>query len=446
LTMSGDKVYSNRLNQGLIDFLDARFGKPMTDEVLSRINLDRLTVSDPSGFATAEVTHALTMAAMEVTGEKRITYLIARDLPKSLGMVGGFILGITSPQIFMKTLGQIEGRMALKTINKTTKVGRNRWRVDITFKDGFQDEYYVCENRIGCYEVGPLFFGLPYAKVEHPQCFHRREGHCVYYIDFPEYGFLWYKRAAQFLFAAVLIASGISMNADFRHLFPALPGALMIAGLLCFSYYKHLGSKKSLEWSLMLNEGLTRQNQRLEKMISKVEVLQSLTTALVESADAREACSALVHGLVHRMRFGSSQIWLLDGEGNLACVAAEGYSPATMDIIKAAKFKLGEEWDNPHGLLVQTLENRKTIIVNEMEDILPRVTAKTRDFLTALKLSSFIMTPLFHADTPLGILAGENHQGEKIESQDQLIFQSLAHVLSATIVKSGPMLRDNPSG
>jgi hypothetical protein len=361
-------------------------------------------------------------------------------------MVGGFILGITSPQVFMKTLGQIEGRLARKTINKTTKVGRNRWRVDITFKDGFQDEYYVCENRIGCYEVGPLFFGLPYAKVEHPQCFHRREGHCIYYINFPEYGFLWYKRAAQFLVTAALIASGITMKADFNHLFPALPGALMVAGLLCFSYYKHLGSKKSLEWSLMSNEGLTQQNQRLEKMNSKVEILQSLTSALVATADAREACSAIVHGLVHRMHFGSSQIWLFDGEGNLTCFAAEGYSPATMEIIKSAKFRLGEDWDNPYGLLVQTLENGKTIIVNDMEDILPRVSAKTRDFLTALKLSSFIMTPLFHAKSPLGILAGENHRGEKIESQDQLIFQSLAHMLSAAIVKSESMHRDNPAG
>jgi hypothetical protein len=435
--MTEEKVYSNVLTRGVIEFLDKKFGKTMTDEVLRRINLDRLTIMDPSGYTTGVASHALATAGMELTGEKRLLYQMGRNLPNSLGVVGGFIIGITSPHMFMKVLTGLEGRIALKTINKTIHLGGNRYRVEITFKDGFLEKPYVCENRIGCYESTPLFFGLPYAKVDHPQCVHRNEGNCIYYVEFPDYGFLWFKRAAQVGVVASIAVASVQLLTGSRSDFPVLPGSILMAALVFFSLYKHFSAKKALAWSLLANEGLIQQNQLLETTHSRVTTLQRLTARLVETGDAGQACALAVKSLVREMHFGSSQIWLLDADREfLSCAAADGYSPETTALIMASKFNYREDLDTVHGLLAQTLEQRKTIIANDVGEVLPRVSPKARAFLESLKLSSFIMTPLFHGDQPLGILAGEYHRGEKIESLDKLLFQSLGHILAGTLIKS----------
>lgn len=430
----GDKVFSNKLFVGYIEFMDKKLGKVMTDQVPARINLDRLTLSDLNAYTSDEVSHAITMAAIELTGEKKLSYLVGRNLPNSIGRVAGFIAGVTSPAFFMKGAGEIEGRLALKTINKTTQIGKNRFKVEITYKDGFMARDYICDNRIGCFESVPLFFGLPYAKVEHPQCVHRNEGNCIYFVQFPDSHFLVYKRIAQGLFLASLAAAGFAFSVRTGPGFNLAPMALVPGAFAFYSLYKHQSAKKSLEWSLLNNESMVKQNLLLDALNTKLTSLQKLTAKLVESPDAGEACGIAVQGLIREMRFGSSQVWLLDEDGEyIRCEKAEGYSGEIRPIIMNARFKYKDNWNNPHGLLVQTMLQGKTVIANDMQEVLPRLTEQAREFLSALKLSSFIMTPLIHDGKPLGILAGEHHNGEKIEIHDQMIFQSLSLVLTGVL-------------
>jgi hypothetical protein len=432
-----EKIYSNKLNKGIIDFIDEKFGSAVTDEIFKRINLDRLALTDPNGFVSDEVTHALTTTAMELTGEKRITYLAGRNMPKTLGKLGGFMVGITSPTFFMKSLGEIEPRLALKTINSTRQVGRGRYRIEITYKDGFMAKPYTCDNRIGCYESVPLFFGLPYAKVEHPQCAHRKEGNCVYYVQFPEFSFLAFKRIALLLFVACFALVPVGILAGPAKAFLAVSVALLVAGLSCLSLYKHLSAKKALEWALIGNEVLVEQNRMLETMNHKLALLAEMNGTLSEIGTIEEASRHVVEGLVKRFGFGSSQIWLLDEDSEfLGCAAAHGYTPEILEGIKQTRFRLGENWDNPHGLLVQTMKEGKTVVANDMGEVLPRLSESARSFLEFLKISSLIMTPLSHGGRTLGILAGEYHRGEKVVSQDRLIFQSIAHVLGSVLIKA----------
>ena len=435
--MSAEKIYSNRLNKGIIDFIDERFGTAVTDEIFKRINLDRLALSDPDGFVSDEVTHALTTTAMELTGERRITYLAGRNMPKTLGKVGGFMVGITSPTFFMKSLGEIEGRLALKTINTTKQVGRGRYRIEITYKDGFMAKPYTCENRIGCYESAPLFFGLPYAKVEHPQCAHRNEGNCVYYVQFPEFRFLAFKRLALVLLLGGIVLGAMGILASPSTVLLPISVAFLIGGLASLALYKHFSAAKALEWSLIGNEALVEQNRKLETMNHKLALLHGMNGALSEIGAIEDACRHVVEGLVKQFGFGSSQIWLLDKDSEfLFCAAAHGYSRDVLEGIERTRFRLGENWDNPHGLLVQTMKVGKTIVANDMEEVLPRLSEPARNFLESLKITSLIMTPLSHGGRSLGILAGEYHRGEKLESQDQMIFQSIAHVLGSVLIKA----------
>ena len=433
-----ENVYSNKLIFSFVRFLEQRTGKTKTAEILEKAGIDRLKLSDLSGFQSAEEADRLTRTAMEMTGERDLTYFAGRNFPKDLGKVGGFIAGATSPSFIMKTLGSIEGRLALKTINKTRKISRNKYQVDIRFKDGFKEQDYVCRNRIGMYESVPLFFDLPYAKVDHPECAFRGGDHCIYEIQFPEFNFSFLNRIFQALVAVAMVLGILWLRHPGASAYLVAGLITACAGFMILARYRTLSAKQSLEWSLIANEGLAKQNEQLEDNNLQINSLQDLTTLLLNSTRIQQICDKVVFMLVDQFQFGSSQIWLLDDKGEyLSCSKALGYSENLLAFISNTKFRMGENWDNPYGLLVQTLEKKQTLLINDPEAIFARVTPRTREFLQALNISSFIMTPLIHGDKPLGILAAEYHKGEKMHNQDKLLFQSISNIVTNAMVKAG---------
>jgi GAF domain-containing protein len=197
-------------------------------------------------------------------------------------------------------------------------------------------------------------------------------------------------------------------------------------------------AKKALEWSLLANESVMRQNGILDSLNAKLQAMYKVASKLTAMTGEADPCGQAVQSLVKEMGFGSAQVWLLDPGGReFHCADAAGYPEAQRNFIMSARFRLQDGADNPHGLLIQAMEQRQTLIVNDMQDVLPRVSPRVRDFMTALNISSFIMTPLIDGDRLIGILAGEYHRGEQIESNDRIIFQSLAQVLTATLGRIG---------
>src|SRR3954468_2413436 len=131
----GEKLYSNRLKVGYLKLMDERAGKAATDAALARYGLDRLKLTDMSGFVDADENDRIMRAAREVTGEEDIGYVVGRNMTRSVGNMQGFIMGITSPSMLMRTFGKIESSLALKTIASIKQIGPDTFQSDITFRD-----------------------------------------------------------------------------------------------------------------------------------------------------------------------------------------------------------------------------------------------------------------------------------------------------------------------
>jgi signal transduction histidine kinase len=432
---SHDAVYSHRLMGTYLVFLDERLGLGATDALLERVGTDRLKLSDLNGFMTQAQNDAFIFEVIKATGEPDFTYIAGRQYPKNVGRLLGFVAGVTSPQFLMKSFGQIEERVALKTINRTERVGYNKFKVDITFRDGFKEREFVCRNRIGMYESMPLFFGLPYAHVEHPQCAFRGDGHCVYTVQFPDTGYSLLPRLFQISCVAGL-AMALVGTLRAPH-WPWLAAALATfsAGLICYSVYRGISAEKALEWSVLSNDALANQNRALESMNLQIHSLQELTILLNSSTRVQELCEKTVSQLVSAFQFGSSQIWLVDPARNeLCCRAALGYGLERTASLASATFDLADHPSARYGLLAQALLERKTIIVNEPENAHASLPPHARELLESRELSSLIITPLVHDGKPLGLLAAEYHHGQKLEHKDRLFFQSLSNSVANALV------------
>lgn len=435
--VSHDAVYSNRLMGTHLVLLDEKLGPQGTDALLERIGTDRLRILDLNGFISQVQSDTLMMEAMKATGEPDFAYITGREYPKNVGRLLGFIAGVTSPQFLMKSFGQVEERLALKTINRTERVGHNKFKVDITFRDGFQEKPYVCRNRVGMYESMPLFFGLPYAQVEHPECAFRGDDHCVYTVQFPDTGYSLLPRLFQ-ISCVVSIALAIAGLLRAPH-WPWLAAALttLSVGLVCYSVYRGQSAKKALEWSVLSNDALVSQNRTLASMNTQIHSLQELTILLNSSTRVQELCEQTVSQLVRAFRFGSSQIWLHDSARNeLCCRAALGYGLERTVALTSATLPLDDREGAGPGLLAQALAEQKTLIVNDPASELATLPPHARELLKGHGLSSLIVTPLVHDGKPLGLLAAEHHQGQKLEHKDRLFFQSLSNSVASALVKA----------
>ncbi|MEP7051332.1 MAG: GAF domain-containing sensor histidine kinase [Pseudomonadota bacterium] len=432
---SHDAVYSNRIMATYLAFLDQRLGCDGTDALLARVGTDRIKLSDINGFMTQTDNDALMYEMMKVTGEPDVAYIAGREYPKHVGRMLGFIAGVTSPQFLMKSFGQIEERLARKTINRTEQIGYNKFKVDITLRDGFKERDFVCRNRIGMYESMPLFFGLPYAHVEHAECAFRGDDHCVYTVQFPDTGYGLLLRLFQISGVAALVLA--LLGALRAPHWPWLAAALttLSAGLICYSAYRGISAKKALEWSVLSNEALVNQNRSLESMNMQIHSLQELTLLLNGSTRVQELCERTVSQLVSAFKFGSSQIWLVNPARNeLRCRAAVGYGVERTATVASAAFDLGDPQRTGYGLFAQALVDQKTLIINEPESALGSLSPHARELLESHELSSLIITPLVHDGKSLGILAAEYHQGQKFEHKDRVLFQSLSNSVANALV------------
>lgn len=437
MNAANEGVYSNRLMGTHLAYLDEKLGPDATDALLARVGTDRLKLADINGFMSQAQNEAFCLEAIKATGEPDFLYITGREYPKRVGRLLGFVAGVTSPQFLMRSFGQVEERLALKTINRTERIGHNKFKVDITFRDGFKERDFVCRNRIGMYESMPLFFGLPYAHVEHPQCAFRGDDHCVYTIQFPDTGYSLLPRLFQVsaVAALVLVLVGTLRAPHWPWLVAAL--TTFCAGLICYAVYRGISAKKALEWSVLSNEALVNQNRALESMNLQIQSLQELTILLNGSTRVQELCERTVNQLVSAFKFGSSQIWLVDPDRNeLCCRAALGYGLERGAALASATFGLGDHGRNDYGLLTRALVEQQTVIINEPASARATLPPHARELLESHELSSLIIAPLVHDGKALGLLAAEYHHGQKLEHKDRLLFQSLSNSVANALVKA----------
>jgi signal transduction histidine kinase len=431
-----EKVYSNRIWITYLIYIEKHHGKHVLDAILAEAGTDRLELSDSGGFQSKEFSNRISLAAIKHTGIEDISYRVGRSFIESVGRVGGTMLGLTSPYLCMKLLAQVEGRLALKTMVLSEPDGKNRHRIRVSFRDGFQETVYACQNRIGSYEAIPRVFGLPYAEVEHPRCAFNGGDCCEYRVTLPEYGFLLFKKAALFLGILGVTVGGMILSGLMRASLDWIAYALLFGGLAAYAEFKHQQAASSLEWTLLANDSLTAQNTELEKNNTQVRAVQELTLALGRALRMQAICDLVVTTLVKDFKYGSSQIWILNGNGiELAFRAADGY-PSGLDARIRSPDPRARGEANPYGLLAEVLQRGKTLVVNDLEDGMADMGAPAKQFYLSLDPSSFMVTPLFQGDAPIGVMTVEHSNGKRLDQKDKLFFQSIANVAAGALVKA----------
>jgi len=232
---------SKRIVRPVIRYLDGAYGPKTTEKILADIGYDRLYFDDLDGFMPQKITERLKNAAIKHTGDPEFSYHMGRNLVKYANkMEILFTATFASPVILFQNLGKLEQRLVRTTQVDTKQVGKNQFIFTISHKEGYKEPASACRNRQGIYEAGPTPFGLPFARVEHPECALRGDPHCVYKVTIPEYRFYWLRKLALLLGGVSL--AGVLVSLSMQNLM-GLAGWGGIANLSLFFYLLFMRKK-----------------------------------------------------------------------------------------------------------------------------------------------------------------------------------------------------------
>ena len=428
---------SKRIVRPVIRYIDGAYGHNITQKILDEIGLTRLYFDDLDGYMPQEITEKLKNAAIKHTGDPEFSYHMGRNLVKYANkMEILFTATFASPVIMFQNMEKLEQRLVKTTKVDSKRVGKNRFILTISHPEGYQEPASACRNRQGIYEAAPTPFGLPFARVEHPQCSFQGDPHCVYDVTIPEYRFHWLRKIALFLGGVCLIGGLFSLLLKNIIALVAWGG---IANLSLFLYllFMRKNAYQTLKWGREANQTLQEHIDGLKEENIRTEFLYNLTIELNRYVKTNSICAKVVETLVRDFNYGSCQIWLIEEHDKLTCAAASGYDDTTCAVIGDINYSLAQELNRPESIFVKVLQRKDTLLIKDAKKESPNYSNLSREFLTLLNCSSAILVPLVDKDSAIGMLVAFNRSEEQISYTDHVLFEATALIVSNSLVKAG---------
>jgi C4-dicarboxylate-specific signal transduction histidine kinase len=428
---------SKRIVRPVIRYIDGAYGPEITEKILNEIGQTRVFFDDLDGFMPQETTEILKNAAIKHTGDPEFSYHMGRNLVKYANkMEILFTATFASPMIMFQNMEKLEQRLVKTTKVDSKRVSKNRFILTISHTEGYKEPVSACRNRQGIYEAAPTPFGLPFARVEHPQCAFRGDPHCVYDVTIPEYRFHWLRKIA-LLLGGVCFIGGI-----FSLLIENMVGLVAWGGVANLSLFLYLlfmrkNAHQTLEWGQEANQTLEEHIDSLEEENTRTEFLYNLVIELNRHVKTKSICAKVVEILVRDFNYEFCQIWLIEEYDKLTCTAASGYDDTSCAVMGDFNYSLAQEMNLPESIFVKVLQSKDTLLIKDVKKESPNYSNHSREFLSLLNSSAAIIVPLVDKDRAIGMLVGFNQSEEQIGYTDHVFFEATALIVSNSLVKAG---------
>ena len=420
--------------QPVLRYLDDVYGPEVTDTILKEIQLDRLYFDDLNAYMPLEFTELLFQSAITHTGDKDFPYTMGRNIIKYLPRLQSMLLlAFASPSLIFKNMGKVEQKIVSTTCVKTSRISPSKFLMKVSFKDNYREPQSACRNRHGTYEAIPTYFGLPFARVEHPRCAFRGDKHCEYIVTIPESQPLMFFKAA----LGSLVLSGMFFG---FHLltklfyFEVFSLISLPTALLFYLSFIHQSFQQKKKWLNDGNELLNRSSEELNQEIIRTRYLQNLVISLNKELSVNEICQRVGRTLIEDFSYDSSQIWLTQGD-SFYCAGAYGYKPDVLESIKKTNYTISEGMSHPQGFIVKVLRDKNTLLINDFKSETLDFTSQSQTLFASIDASSVIIIPLSENGVAFGMLVGINKE-KKVTYTDKILFEALTNIVSNSLFKA----------
>ena len=417
----GEPLYSSRIINTYIEFLEKFYPGVDVDSVLKRAGITRHEVEDPGHWFTQHETDSFHQSLVAATGNPGIAREAGRYTTSTdrLGAAKQYALGsIGLASIYMKTgkLAQALSRGARMT---TRKLRSNKVEIISRPTAGTVEKPYQCDNRIGTLEGLAKLVTSKYAEVEHPACIHKGDNCCRYILSWEKTAALIWKRISHFsplcaLMTCLAAFPFISLQAllalGLSSLVVSMASFLIAASLEKRDLVKTIETQGNAAKDLLDEMNLRHANALL---------IQETGQAISKILNVDRAMNTVVAMVKKHLHFDRGMILLADeNKRRLNFISGFGYTADQQKILVETAFHLDKPESKGH--FVRSFREQKPFLVRNVSDVKADLSPRSREFVRQMGVQSFICVPIIFEEESLGVLVVENNRSRNNLAQSEI--------------------------
>jgi PAS domain S-box-containing protein len=402
-------LYNSRMAKNYLDYLEKHHPDVNLDSVLDYAGMTRYEAEDPAHWFNQRQMDDFHEILVQKTGDPNISSAAGRYSASGggFGAAKQLMIGLVSPVTGYLLTEKYYPLFVRGADVKARKVGPITVEIVTKPKTGVDEKPYQCENRTGTFEAFAKLFTDKFAKVDHPECFHKGDNHCRYLITWEKTAALVWKRIRNY----VLLIGGLSALILFWVLpLPAWGIALLALALLStgVSYYAEYLEKKELTQTVEAQKS-TSENQILESNIryNNASLIQEIGQVTSKILAIDDLLKSVVSVMEKRLDFDRGMIMLANKEKTqLYYTAGYGHTAEQEKFLGQLSFNL----NNPEskGLFIRAMKETKPLLVNDIDEIKDTLSPRSLEFAKRMGGKSLICVPIIYEREALGILAVDN--------------------------------------
>jgi len=415
-------LYNSRVIITFLEYLNKKRPDVDIEGLLKESGISSYELEDEGHWLTQQQVDRFHDALMERTNDSSIFREAGRymTLSKSTKAIRQFILAFLSPIQAYFTLGKIASYLNRGTTFHIKKLRRNAVEIVATQNEGVHEQPYQCENRMGSLETVAQIFTGKLPTMEHPACIHRGDSNCQYIVSWQEPKYLKWRRAQNYVTIFFLISIAISSILLSSVKFAAtltLPAVAIITGIAFYSQY--LEKKDIYERTERQGDAAKRLLDQITISYNNALLVQEIGQAVSNILDVDSLLKFVMETLQKRLNFDRGMIMLVSPDRKkLVYASGYGSSPDVEAVLNETQFHLDKP--DSKGPFVVAFREQRPIYVSDIKEIKKDISERSRNFVEALAVSSFICVPIIYEGKSEGVLAVDNYRSHRSHNQSEV--------------------------
>lgn len=433
-----EQQLNSRLVRPLLRFYEQQFGGAALRQLLEGLGTTREVLEDPDRWVSAALMLRLNRAMVEATGDVLVIYQAGRALAKP-GMLGPervFMRNLGTPRFVYAQFTAITARYSRITRWEMTSLGPGLLRATFLRDASAEDDILFCGNRRGVLEAVPELFGLPPARVAHPECMHAGDQRCVYEVSWVEH-LMWSRQILVAAAGLALAAVGAWwFGASAAAIGLSLAGAgLGMAGIAGDALRARRVSGDSAALTSLQTDELRDLLERNTRRVTELQALQRVVDATRTVLDEEELIGNVLEQLTSALEYDRALLLRVDaGRGTLGAGRSQGFGDqaALVEGLDLALDPAGTD-DRLFGHIVA---QGAPVLITDIEGYCRELLPKNRALLEALHTSAFVAAPIEGRGAPLGLLVVDRRRsaaGGTLSLRDRDLLQAVAAAVGAAL-------------
>lgn len=394
-------------------------------------------IDDPAHWFSQEQVDCFYSVIVKRTGDKHIAREAGRYASfEGLGATKQYLLGFMNPAAIYLLTDKLYLLLSKAADVTSKKTGHNKVELISKPRAGVKEKPYQCENRTGFFEAVTELFTGQYAKIDHPECFHKGDPHCRYVITWQRSKLYLWKQIRNYFTPFCLLACGL-LFFFIPHTFwtiVTLVGAFILA--LLFYKCEKLENKSLLK--TIEDQKETAQDHLRESDIryNNSLIIQEIGQAAARNLDVDMIVKTVTEVMERRLDFDRGMIMLINKqETRLIYKGGYGHTREQEKLLKNTEFHIDKP--DSKGLFVMALRKQKPFLIENLNDIENTFSQKSLEFARQLEGDSLICVPIVFEKKSLGILAVDNSKSRAdLRQSDMNMLMGIASETAMSIVNA----------